>query len=58
MRVGFWKQEMGSLGNNASLAEVAKAKSNQQNPHFFVVSMEVYKRVDDDQRGAGVMLQP
>jgi hypothetical protein len=31
MRVGFWKQEMGSLANSVSPAEVAKAKSNQQN---------------------------
>jgi hypothetical protein len=30
--MGFWKQEMGSLANSASPAEVAKAKSNQQNP--------------------------
>jgi hypothetical protein len=32
MRVGFWKQEAGSLANSVSPAEVAKAKSNQQNP--------------------------
>jgi hypothetical protein len=32
MRVGFWKQEMGSLANSVSSAEVAKAKSNQWNP--------------------------
>jgi hypothetical protein len=31
MRVGFWKQEWGSLANSASPAEVAKAESNQQN---------------------------
>jgi hypothetical protein len=28
------KQEMGSLANNASSAEVAKAKSNKQNPRI------------------------
>jgi hypothetical protein len=32
MTVGFWKQETGSFANNASPSEVAKAKSNQQNP--------------------------
>jgi hypothetical protein len=31
MRVGFWKQETGSLANSVSPVEVAKAKSNQQN---------------------------
>jgi hypothetical protein len=31
MRLGFWKPEMGSLANSVSTAEVAKAKSNQQN---------------------------
>jgi hypothetical protein len=29
--LGFSKQETGSLANSASPAEVAKAKSNQQN---------------------------
>jgi hypothetical protein len=33
MRVGFWKQETGSLANSASPDEVAKAKPNQQNPN-------------------------
>jgi hypothetical protein len=32
MRVGYWKQEMGSLANSVLPAEVAKAESNQQNP--------------------------
>jgi hypothetical protein len=32
MMVGFYKQEMGSLANSTSSVEVAKAKSNQQNP--------------------------
>jgi hypothetical protein len=31
IRLGFWKPEMGSLANSASPAEVARAKSNQQN---------------------------
>jgi hypothetical protein len=30
--LGFWKLETGSLANNASPAEVARAKSNKQNP--------------------------
>jgi hypothetical protein len=30
--LGFWKQEMGSLTNSVSPTEVARAKSNQQNP--------------------------
>jgi hypothetical protein len=30
--LGFWKLETGSLANSASPAEVARAKSNQQNP--------------------------
>jgi hypothetical protein len=58
VNLGFWKSETGSLDNSASPAEVAKAKSNQQNPHLFVVTMEIYERVEDDQRGAGVVLQP
>jgi hypothetical protein len=32
MNLGFWKLETGSLDNNASPAEVAKA--NQQNPIY------------------------
>jgi hypothetical protein len=32
MRVEFWKKETDSLANSASPTEVAKAKSNQQNP--------------------------
>jgi hypothetical protein len=32
MRVGYWKHETGNLANSALPAEVAKAKSNQQNP--------------------------
>jgi hypothetical protein len=32
MNLGFWKPEIGCLANSASPAEVAKAKSNQQNP--------------------------
>jgi hypothetical protein len=35
---------MGSLANSASPTEVARAKSNQQNPHLFVVAMGVYER--------------
>jgi hypothetical protein len=31
IRLGFWKPETGSLANSASPAEVARAKSNQQN---------------------------
>jgi hypothetical protein len=42
--LGFWKQETGSLANNTSSAEVARAKSNQQNPHLFVDAMGVYER--------------
>jgi hypothetical protein len=30
--LGLWKLETGSLANSASPAEVARAKSNQQNP--------------------------
>jgi hypothetical protein len=30
--LGFWKSEMNNLANSASPAEVARAKSNQQNP--------------------------
>jgi hypothetical protein len=30
--LGFWKLETGSLANSTLLAEVARAKSNQQNP--------------------------
>jgi hypothetical protein len=30
--LGFWKPETGSLANSSPLAEVARAKSNQQNP--------------------------
>jgi hypothetical protein len=30
--LGFWKLEMDNLANNVSPAEVARAKSNQQNP--------------------------
>jgi hypothetical protein len=30
--LGFWKPKTGSLANSASPAEVARAKSNQQNP--------------------------
>jgi hypothetical protein len=30
--LGFWKPETNSLANSASPAEVARAKSNQQNP--------------------------
>jgi hypothetical protein len=32
IRLGFWKLETDSLANSASPAEVARAKSNQQNP--------------------------
>jgi hypothetical protein len=32
IRLGFWKPETGSVANSASLAEVSRAKSNQQNP--------------------------
>jgi hypothetical protein len=49
---------MGSLANSASPTEVVKAKSNQQNPICVVVAMEIYKRVENDQRGARVVLQP
>jgi hypothetical protein len=41
--LGFWKSEI---------------DSNQQNPNLFVTDMEIYERVEDDQRGAGVVLQP
>jgi hypothetical protein len=37
-------RNLGSLANSASLAEVARAKSTQQNPHLFVVAMGVYER--------------
>jgi hypothetical protein len=30
--LGFWKLETGSLANSASPTEVARAKSNLQNP--------------------------
>jgi hypothetical protein len=49
---------MGSLANSASPADLARAKSNQQKPHLFVAAMEIYEGVEDDQRGAGVVLQP
>jgi hypothetical protein len=58
MNLGFWKLKMGSLANSASPTEVVKAKSNQQNPICVVVAMEIYKRVENDQRGARVVLQP
>jgi hypothetical protein len=58
MNLGFWKLEMGSLANSTSPAEVAKAKSIQQNTNLFVAAMEIHERVEDDQRGYGVVLQP
>jgi hypothetical protein len=48
MNLGFWKLEMGSLANSTSPAEVAKAKSNQQNTNLFVAAMEIHERVEDD----------
>jgi hypothetical protein len=35
---------MSSLANSALPAEVARAKSNQQNPHLFLVAKGVYER--------------
>jgi hypothetical protein len=35
---------MGSLANSASPTEVARAKSNQQNPHLFLATKGVYER--------------
>jgi hypothetical protein len=35
---------MGSLANSTLPAQVARAKSNQQNPHLFVEAMGVYER--------------
>jgi hypothetical protein len=53
---GFWKLEMGSLANSASPAEVARAKSNQQNPPLFLVAKGVYERGEDGQEVVRVML--
>jgi hypothetical protein len=47
---------MGSLANSASPAEVATVKSNQQNPHPFLVANGVYERGEDDQDMVRVML--
>jgi hypothetical protein len=43
MRVGFWKQETDSLANSTSLAEVAKAKYNQQNMKFLMTVDRFYR---------------
>jgi hypothetical protein len=42
--LGFWKLETDSLANNASPAEVARAKSNEQNSHLFLAAEGVYER--------------
>jgi hypothetical protein len=45
---------MGSLANSTSPAEVARAKSNQQKPHLFVVAIVVYEsRRGRPRRGEG-----
>jgi hypothetical protein len=50
---------MGGLANRASPTKVARAKSNQQNPIcLWRLYIEVYERVEEDQRGVRVVLQP
>jgi hypothetical protein len=58
MKFGVLKLETGSLANSASLAEVARAKSNQQN---LICSWRLrgYMRGgEDDQDVVRVVLQP
>jgi hypothetical protein len=50
---------MGALVDTRVYKEVAIARPTiKQNPHLFVVTMKVYERVEDDQRGVRVVLQP
>jgi hypothetical protein len=56
--LGFWKLETGSLANSASPAEVARAKSNQQNPICSWWLRGYIRGGEDDQDVVRVLLQP
>jgi hypothetical protein len=56
--LGFWKPEMGSLANSASSAEVARAKSNQQNPIYFWWLRGYMRGGEDDQDVVRVISNP
>jgi hypothetical protein len=54
--LGFWKPEVGSLANSASPPEVARAKSNQQNPLCSWQLRGYMRGGEDDQDVGRVML--
>jgi hypothetical protein len=54
--LGFWKLETGSLANSASLTEVARAKSNQQNMTYLWRLWGYMRGGEDDQNVGRVVL--
>jgi hypothetical protein len=55
---GLESSRTNGLANTRVYKELTTAKLTiKQNP-MFVVAMKVYERVEDDQRGDGVVLQP
>jgi hypothetical protein len=58
IRLGFWKPETSSLANSALPAEVAKAKSNQQNPSVSNDGGYVLYVWEDELRKAGSCSNP
>jgi hypothetical protein len=55
---GLESSRTGGLADTRVYKEVATVTYNKTKPNLFVVAMEVYERVEDNQRGDGVVLQP
>jgi hypothetical protein len=55
---GLESSRTGGLADTRVYKEVAAVTYNKTKPNLFVVAMEVYERVEDNQRDDGVVLQP